>query len=343
MKLKKSTTFLIGFFILLILLVLLIIQNRRLNEQSSILKRRASLLKKSDLERQFSSFPEFSAVDIFGNIVNPSILKGTNVFVQFINPKLEDQIKLLKNVYFEFKNQALLMVVFTEDFQKLNEEIGYALTRMFVITDDYEKFKKIFQVPSCCENFYLFDKSGNLVVTDFNWKGYKEGIKTHLMSLVEKKKFSIYHFIELEKNIRDIDWFEQLWKIIDREKTYNYYLISMFTRVCMNCPSGWIIDSLKELYKLSNNSIYFLIILSDNFSENDVRNFKVNLGIKFSVIKADRKLANKWDHLLEEFRESDLNNIVFLIDKHGQVLSAMQSNYQEEFFNYLYNKVKTRL
>lgn len=342
-KLKKSTIYLSGFLIILILSVFVLFQNEREINLNSILKINISSLKKSNAKKKFTSYPEFSAVDIFGNKINPSTLKGSNVFIQFINPKLHEQVDLLKKIYFEFNEQELLIVVFTKDFKILKKEIRYTLGSIFFITSGYEKFKKIFQVPSCCESFYLFDKSGNLVITDFNWKGYEEGIKTQLQSLLKKIEFSIHYFIKSGENIRNIDWFDHLWKIIIREKTPNYHVISMFTRICSSCPSGRIINNLKELYKTSNKSAQFLSILSDNFSENDVNNLKINLGIKFPMIKADEKLANKWNKLIKEFRETDLNNIVFLIDKKGQILSVMQSNNQEEFFTYLSDKIRAKL
>jgi len=185
MKLKKSAIYLSGLLLILTFSVFLLFQNKRVINLNSILKINIfSLEEKSNPKKKFSSYPEFSAVDILGNKINPSTLKGRNVFIQFINPKLREQVNLLKRIYFEFNEQELSIVIFTKDFKTLKKEIRYAFGSIFVITKGYEK------------------------------------------------------------------------------------------------------------------------------------------------------LANKWNKLIKEFREKDLNNIVFLIDKKGQILRVMDPNNQEEFFNY---------
>ena len=107
----------------------------------------------------------------------------------------------------------------------------------------------------------------------------------------------------------------------------------MFNDICNLCLSGQTINNLKKSYETNKNSSYFLIILSDNFCEDDIINFKQLLKIKFLAIRADVKLACKWNQLMEEFGPSKLNNIVFLTDKKGKIISLMNPRGQDKFFS----------
>jgi len=88
------------------------------------------------------------------------------------NPKHLFIIELLKNVYIKFKNKSLSLLIFIPAALVLEKDKELCLRDMTIITNGYEKFKALFNVPTCCEKFYIFDKSGNLVKEGFNSIGY---------------------------------------------------------------------------------------------------------------------------------------------------------------------------
>ncbi|MEW6456785.1 MAG: hypothetical protein AB1410_08765 [Acidobacteriota bacterium] len=149
--------------------------------------------------------------------------------------------------------------------------------------------------------------------------------------LIKKEESSFSYFLKLGENITYYDWLEQLQLIIDKENS-KYYVASLFTRICMSCRSGFIIKELKELYNLNNNLAYFLIIVSRDFNEKDIKNLKENLGIEFSVIRADKKLAKRWNQLRDRY---DLNYLVFVINENGDIINIMDTRSPHDVFIYL--------
>jgi len=297
--------------------------------------------------KQFS-LPEFSSTDIFGKTINTSLLKGKKAFIQFIDPKSESQIEVLKRVCQGFKDEESTITVFIKDseghmFERFMDEIRFALGDISIITENYDKYKNIFKVPPCCETFNLFNEKGKLIASDLNRELYYEkDIRIYLNRLVEKKnrvikkkKFFVSNYIKLGENVKNNDFLKPLAKVIEGEEYFDYYVMSMFDNVCTACQTGKLINRLKELHKLDSTYIYFLIILSDNYNENDINNFKTHLKISIPVIRADKQLSNNWNQLMKEFSNIELNNIIFLMDKKGKIIKLMEPDNREEFFSYL--------
>jgi len=134
------------------------------NNQNKITKDEGFVINKEDYIsnnivsiKQFS-LPEFSSTDIFGKTVNTSLLKGKKAFIQFIDPKSENQIEALKKFYQEYKDEEITITVYVKDseshiFDRFMDEIRFALGDVFIITENYEAHKKIFRSPSYCKTF----------------------------------------------------------------------------------------------------------------------------------------------------------------------------------------------
>ena len=286
------------------------------------------------------SLPEFSAVDIFGDKISTANIKGKNVFIQFIDPKSESQNESLKRIYRDFKNEKLIIMVFLKDsnshiFDRFMDEMRFAFGNITIITEKYEDYKKTFNAPSCCEKFYLFNESGNLIASGLNWRLYTSETLGLFGNMEIRKKFSILNFIKPGENINNISWFTQVVEIIRKDSKYNNYIISMFNELCNTCLNGQIINNLMKSYEENHGSSYYLIMLSDNFSENDINNFKKFLKIRFPVVIAEESLSAKWYQLAEEFGKSKLNNLVFFINRNGDILSLMDPHNQDDFFDYI--------
>lgn len=294
----------------------------------------------SSNSREQLTLPDFSTVDIFGNTIDSSNFTGKKTFVQFINPKSESQIESLKRVYQEYKNEDFAIITFikkVEDhiFHRFMDKIMFASGDIFIITEDYENHKTLFEAPSCCESFMLFGQEGKLIGSGTDQHLHKKDIRAYFNRLDAGKKFIISNYIKPGFHISDIDWLGSLARVIERENNYEYFIFSMFNNICTGCPSGTLINKLKEADKSASGSAHFLIILSDDYTENDVNNFKIHLEINFPVLKADEQLMNKWNQLIEEFSKIELNNIIFSVSKEGEILDTIMLNRWNEFFNNL--------
>jgi hypothetical protein len=296
---------------------------------------------KSTTLKEITFLPTFTVKDIYGNEIKSNNLIGNFIYIQFVNPISSNDIELLKKVYFKYHDyKNFIIIAFVKDFKKFLKNFLLFGNNIFVVREDYEKLKRIFRASQCCESFYIFDKTGKLIKSNINIVGYEEGVKPYLMNILENKKFSISYFIKEGENTKNFKWFKQISDIIMNEKA-EYFVISMFIDICMTCLSGQIINKLNELHKLNNSNFFFLTILPTTFTKQDIKNLKNQLRINFKIIIADENLSHKWNQLIKEFRISDLTNIVFLVNKKGEIIKVAEPNCQcfKDFFDFLYKKM----
>ena len=324
---RKVRLIIVGVFVLI--LAGLAFYNNQEKSKYSVLNNIATPL--------LQSLPEFSAVDIFGDKISTANLQGKNVFIQFIDLKSDSQIESLKRVCRSFKKDELTIIVFVKDseshvFGKFMDEIRFAVGDIYIITKNHEQHKRTLNASSCCEDFYLFDNSGNLIVKDSIWRLHEIEAINVLTKFINNERFSVLKFIKPGQYIKDIDGLNQISEIIENEKEYDYFVISMFTDVCGNCLTGEIINELKKKNDLYHDSIYFLILLSDDFSTADINNLKEIIKIKIPVRRAKGELLGKWKKLREEYGMILVNNIVFLINKDREIVDVMIKNRWQEFF-----------
>jgi hypothetical protein len=181
----------------------------------------------------------------------------------------------------------------------------------------------------------LFNEGGKLVASGTNQDLYKKDIRAYLNKLAQGKRFVTANYIKPGTHISDNDWLSSLSGIIEEEDGYDYFLFSMFNDICVGCPSGLLISKIKDAFKSAGKTVCFSIILSDDYTENDANNLKVNFDINFPVFEADERIMNNWNQLTKEFSKGELNNIVFTVNKKGEILDVMILSRFEEFFNNL--------
>jgi len=276
--------------------------------------------KPNQFNSKISQLPSFTSHTVSGKIINSNKLEN-NLFVIFINTNEDYHIDLLRNVYLNYVDKNLKIIVFLK-LKNIINKITNLFPLALVIYENYEKYEKLFQAKSCCGQHYLFNKLGEVEASSINTTYYQDGIKVYLMELIENIKFHLSYFIT-DNNIFNIKEFSQCWNFI-KDSNHDYFIISLFAEMCSFCESGKIISEISRLYTTQKNKIAFLTILSDDFEENDVQNFKSNLKIQYKVIRANSVLAENWNNLIKKFRRSDLTNIILLINKEGKILKINQ-------------------
>ncbi|MCP2519369.1 hypothetical protein NLC26_01600 [Candidatus Aminicenantes bacterium AC-708-M15] len=326
-KIKEIFRFIIAFAI--IIAVLIIIQ----------------LFKKGNniIESQFNSkkfimkLPKFDSMDVRGKLVKSENFKGKNLYVQFVDPLDFDDIDLIKKIYVNWKDENLEIVVITKDFERFKARSGIGTEDIIVLANDYEKLKSKFNSPQCCGTYYLFNKSGRVIAAGKNVIGYENGVKVFLKQLIRNEYFSMSNFIRANENIKNIEWFDQIAEIIEKEDK-RYFIFSLFTSFCESCLSGAIINNLKKIYSKNKNFIYVMCILNADFhTKEDIESLRSQSGINFPIVIADSLLNQKWVSLIHEFREADLTDIVFIVDKTGKILKVYHRNCNcyKSFFDFV--------
>jgi len=293
-------------------------------------------IKKSDIGFQsgrLTKLPSFRFVDSSENSISNKYFKGKNLYIQFVNPLDKDDLELLKDIYSQWEEIDLSILVATKDFEQLKAKVdkaGIDLKRITVLEKDYNKFKSILRASDIRTN-YLFNGDGNLVFSGYNYNGYEQGIKYFLNRLIKNKYFKLSDFVIKGKNINEFPWLKCVTEIMENENK-EYCLVSLFTSICNSCASGAIIRKLNNLCAQNRKSLAILSILSDKYyKKEDIIGLKTQLKIRLPVFVADETLGKKWNFLIKEYGEKDLNNLMFILDKSGMVIEVVEPNCSDCF------------
>ena len=294
--------------------------------------------------KMITELPQFNFSDISGSLVKSEDFKGKNLYVQFVDPLDFDDVSMIKNVYSNWKDDDLYFIVITNDIEKIKLKIGIDLKNNIVISNNYEKLKSKFNSPAHSGTYHLFNGSGYIVAAGNNYVGYERGVKVFLNQLIKNKYFSISDFIRASENIENIEWFSEFANIIDEEEK-DCFIVSMFTTFSADCGRNRIINTLQKIYSQNLNSVYVSAILNADFNKKeDINSLKSQSKVDFSLIIADQKLNKKWSSLIYEFRETDLTDIVFIMDKSGEILKISDRSCRcyDEFFRFVDSLIKNK-
>lgn len=324
MKKIKHIQIIAGILIFIVIIIFINIRRKEGPQRSSL---------------KITKLPKFVSVDINGMEVNSKDFRGKNLFIQFVNPDNVGDVDLIKLVYSSWKNENLEIMIITNDLERFKSKFEVDSKKTILVTKDYEKLKSMFHSSTREGDYYLFNGSGDLIDTNKNYVGYDKGVKIFLMQLVKKDYFSFSDFIEENENIRNFPWLQQIERIINNKKK-EYFMISLFTSFCGTCNSGPIINAMDKFHSKNKNSFYVLSILNNDFNnEEDIKSLISQSKINYPIVIAEQMLNKKWTDLINKYREQDLTNIVFIIDKSGKILKILHPNCNcyKKFFNFLYS------
>jgi hypothetical protein len=269
--------------------------------------------------------PKFILEDVNGNVIKDSDFQGKNVYIQFIDHSNYDDIKLIKDIHPNWKNEDLVIIVFSDDLKAFKMRSGIDLHDFISIESSYDKMKSKFKSPEKGGAYYLFDKNGFLVTSGKNTIGYEEGPKVFLKQLVKNIYLNISDFIPENGDIGNIKWFQEMHRIIVN-KDNKFFVISLFTSICNGCFNGVIIDALNNINNNKDDSLFVVGVLNNKFNINDIKSLRSQMNIYFPLMIASPELSKKWNYFISEFKESDLNNIVFITEKSGKILKIFHNN-----------------
>lgn len=77
-------------------------------------------------------------------------------------------------------------------------------------------------------------------------------------------------------------------------------VVAMLGSASTNCTTGKLVEILKTHARRAKSS-KFLILLPATFTPDDINNFKTNLGVEFTVERADERLSKIWLSLAAEY------------------------------------------
>ncbi len=267
------------------------------------------------------------------------IIKGRNIYIQFINSSFRPDLNLFESVYSEWKNEDLYFLGVISDSTNLNLKNKFDSNNITFIEKNYYDLCPKFNLNPKNGYFFLVNKKGTIISSGRNDLGYEKGPKIFLQGLIKGDFFSISELIIENKNINNFKWFSQVNNLIKNNNDKEYFIISLFTEICDSCSGGKTIQFLKEIYRDKKDSMYTLSILNKKFDSEDIVNLKSQLNISYHVIITDNELNTKWDSLSKRYREDFLTDIIFILDKSGKTLKVAYRTCKclPAFFDYVYS------
>jgi hypothetical protein len=267
-----------------------------------------------DPYRLIMTLPDYETIDQNGNLFRLSNLQKPFTYIQFVDPRENNDIELLENIYRNWIDYPLSIIVITNDIQRLLERCVVDMNKITVLSD-YKKLRETFLTPGKNGRFFLYDAGRKLITKGSNDTGYDNSIKIVLKRVILNQRFDVNGFIGQGKNLSGFDWLKQLADIAG-ENPRRYYLFGLFSMIKYSTCSDLPIIKFFEFVhaRFPENQVSVVIMLRDTYNSEDVQVIHSQMKSNIPIIIADAKLGKKWSALISEYREADLNNIAVLVE-----------------------------
>jgi hypothetical protein len=271
----------------------------------------------SDIQRYFDLIKKANPNLLLKQGYSLNEIMGNIIYLQFIRARHLSDIELANNVLTHWEKTKLKIVLLFEnanDINKINIDVG----RFLPINESLLSIDQF--TRGGVEDFFIFDKTGKLFSKGRSDFGYDDGPKVALKRLVNDEYFSLDLMLKRGDNIfKNEEWSQigDFIKILKKE----YYIVCLFNSICGGCFSGEIIRYFDKI-SANNNPIVFVVCILNNqyFSNNDILALKSQMNILMPIYLSSKLLSTKWNKLITDYRASELNNIIVIIDKYGEIL-----------------------
>jgi hypothetical protein len=310
----------------------------------NILKGRKAETKNSAVitepEKASIGIPEIIDTDIFGAQRRTSDYRGNYIYVQFIKQDGLQNLLSINRILEIYKKRNDFKVIFITEIKEDLKNYFLSEYEEFIVDKNYDRYIKLFNAPTCCESFYLYDKSGKLIRFSYYY-GNDEIIKTILGRNIDNKRFDIKEYLSLKRGDNKNNLIETIkeYLILSNNK---YHLIFLTTRICSSCRSGAIIDKINVLYReLKDHPITFVLLLKDHTNK-DIDNLKEHFNIKYPVFSAEKETDLLWRELINEYGNGYVTDIVVLMGRYGNILRVLEPgcNCDSEYFSKIKDELK---
>lgn len=293
-----------------VIIGILIAANLLLAGYITVVRSRQPLTSPDDKKTEKKLLPRVQLFDDRGQTFHSDQLLGTPLFVQFINPDVQQHIDLLSAILKDRPKQPVKILLVTPNAQNLRARVPAITDDIIVVEKYFKELRTAFELPECCEKILIFNKTGARVDNRFYYQG---GSLASLLTVVDGKPG--YSPKLLQETIVSVKS-AQLEEV--RQRTLaspsGKAVIALFSLVGTYCPSGELLDSLKG-HQARLQDVELLILLPKNYTSNDVQNFKTNLNVSIPVAMADPELSNVWKSFDLRYGESAINGALVAIDR----------------------------
>lgn len=285
------------------------------------------------------AWPDIIVKDVNGKEIHGEDYQERIRYVQFVGIEDVNNLSLMNAVYSQW-SEHIDMFVFTKKYNLLRNRLEGEYPKAIFIEDRYEESAKAFKSTKYGKH-YVFDKSGELMYSAHNNIRHENGVKRILNLVVNKKQFRIADHIQKNEHISNLPNFTQVYKTFN-DLGKKYLLVGLVYSFCDSCRSRGFVNILKTIHSRGLGKDRVILVLSNEYTEMDIKIFKSQLQVEFPVIIADEVLNRKWQALINEYSKTELNDLAFSIDSSGkidQVLDPNCGSYEKPFWEEISRKM----
>jgi hypothetical protein len=176
-----------------------------------------------------------------GAVVTTSSLIGSPLFVQFVNPYVDQQIASLRVLLASRSNNPVRFLLITSDAATLRNRLHVMMERALVVEERDYQLRDAFQAPRCCERWILFDQTGNLAGTG----RYESGdALSHLLAVADgRRAYSPDVLSDVLERLNESGDLEQIHSAALRSPSHRAIVV-IYSSVCTVCSSGTLVELL---------------------------------------------------------------------------------------------------
>lgn len=253
-----------------------------------------------------------------GRILSSSTFIGSPLFVQFVNPEVDQQIESIKTILSDPPHSPTSFLFITNNAHTLRKRLPVRSEALVVVEDRDYQLRDAFDAPRCCERWLLFDAQGKFAADG----AYDAGnALSELLSVADRKPvYSTQMLLAVLGRLNEGGRLEQIHSAKSGSRS-GTAIVAMFSSVCTGCATGTLVDLLNNHAK-QDGDVSYLALVPRTFNRLDADNLKVNLGLCFPVELANSQLSSEWLSLNQQYGEKSLNGSVIAF-RDRQIVSVV--------------------
>ncbi|HKQ05714.1 MAG TPA: hypothetical protein VJ464_11315 [Blastocatellia bacterium] len=260
--------------------------------------------------------PALDLYDDQGQTISTNKLKGTPLFIQFIDAKINLQVDSFIHTLANGPKSSLVWLLITDSANVLRSRLPD--TNVTIVEKDYEALRSLFGVQPGIGKWFIFDGAGKLKAQGRYDIGDAAG---QLRSLLDgEPAYSASVFLATLNSLNERNELSDLQVKRDRASSSKAVFV-MFSAVCTGCGEAFLLE-LIDSYAKRYPQVWFQVLLPNPYSQRDVDNFKANLNLRVPVGVANAELSRAWLALCDKYGEKVVNGTVIAIDKQNSVSVA---------------------
>jgi hypothetical protein len=275
------------------------------------------------------TLPLFVTEDIFGNSVDSRKLQTNPLLVLFLDPKNTEELSFFRSSYENVFADGMNIIVFVKNVDGFWREVQNKKTELIVVDDSGNTFRRIFGASECCGSYYFFEKAGKLKASGLLVEDYYRNLRSSLEEITKSNRCDLSLVINRKSILGDESLIGFLRERLDM--TTKGLILAAFFDLWISCESGAVLDNLRFLCE-GLNDVKKVMLISNNFTTNDIRNILDVLPGEWEVMKASSQTESYWREMIYKCGKKRYEALAVWLDKDFEIVGTIIGHKKEGCF-----------